>query len=207
MKGVGGEFQHFHWCDIGYTVASRAAIAAVAGIVPIDTSMYIHEPMDFRRFGYEAGPPVLGFGFVTPQPTPRVEPKLPPLTLAQHQRFLDDQTDLAGRTRIELDEQEDLLRVRCLKWLASELQVPVAYWHHEGDHGLIGEYAWGFGHSEMMFYNDAERASPGPLSDRPASALTACFRHLGVQLANVTEAAWMHSPLTFRLVEERPFFV
>ncbi len=89
------------------------------------------------------------------------------------------------------DSQEELeraqARVRALMWLSRQIDGPVGYWYHQGNHGLDADLFIGFGPSPSMWANHAGRQGWAWDEAKPRSAYTAALWHIGAQVKNVDE--------------------
>ena len=196
----------FHWLDHAYTPFTPGAVKAVAMLVPVRAHMWLHEPAHLGG----AAPAVLGFACRHFTPALHVRDRIPAVDVRPFEQFYARH---AKRMRLPDDEPPGRLEeseaelVRCLTWLSGELAAPVSYWHHEGDHGLIHEFVWGFapGSKPMTWLNADQVVRGAEARNEPASGFTAALWHLGVRCANRDETSWMHDPPGLTTLTERPF--
>ena len=190
-NNVGYEFSNdMHGERYGFVPFSETAIARVGEIVPPRTWMGRRQ---FRN-GTGGCEDVLAFGFLNSHTSPHIEAQLPQLDPEPFEQFFLHEIARVDRgdPEFELDDGE-LHKLRCLAWLARELEAPVAYWDHEGWEGLQREYAFGFdvvGEKAMEFFNEMEIQPRSYPRERPRSAVTACLWHVGARSENCDEAAY-----------------
>jgi hypothetical protein len=187
----------FHWCHFAFLFNTDRLGASLQKILAPDKIRL--EVVSPRKFGMIDNFPthLLCVDMEHATPADDVREQVTSIRIPGFESLFEGDEDMRAAEQFTFlrDKQsaaEERVRLQCAAWLSQQINARVAYWYHEGDNGLNGEYFFGFGSDSTMLVNFVQGQGLEWNPAQPRSAQTAALWHIGVNVPNRNEAASVH---------------